>query len=54
MLFFLCLSSWGQLSTVSLDQSYSSFQEDTVDLLEKYQLKSFSPTDLHISALYGR
>ena len=51
----LHVSRWGQMSTMSLDQSLTSLQlgASTQDLLEHYQLKEFSPTELHVSAIYG-
>ena len=44
-----------QASTLSLDQSITSLQFNSgPDLLDHYQLSQLSPTELHVSALYGK
>ncbi len=41
-------------SSSMLDQSFDSLKlEEPQDLLEHYQLNALSPTELHVSALYG-
>ena len=45
------------MSTMTLDESLDTLHLNagsTQDMLELYQLKGFSPTELHISAIYGQ
>lgn len=49
-----CYDSVPTASMMSLNQSIASvYFEKECDLLEKFGLKEFQPTELHIAALYG-